>query len=418
MAILVGSGKRLTTDDGIPYMWQSGDVTTAPNEVGIITASDGGAAGAYFYFGRSVAVGSGKIVVGGPLANVNSNISQGAAYIYDLDGTNEIKITASDGAGSDAFGHSVAVGSGKIVVGAYSVDIGSNANQGAAYIYDLDGTNEIKITASDGAANDVFGISVAVGCGKIVVGAYGNSINGSNSGSAYIFDLDGNQLGIITASDGAANDYFGISVAVGCGKIVVGAYGDDIGSNASQGAAYIYDLDGTNEVKITASDGAASDNFGRSVAVGSGRIVVGAYFDDFDDSFNNNNEGSAYIFDLDGNLIKKITASDGAIGDTFGGSVAVGNGRIVVGVTGDDDNGSSSGSAYIYDLDGNQLGIITASDGAADDFFGASVAVGSGIIVVGAESVTIGSNYQHGAAYIYDTPPVYNLYDAIDLNYG
>ena len=75
-------------------------------------------------------------------------------------------------------------------------------------------SNENKITASDGASSDLFGFSVAVGNGRIVVGAYGD---GSFSGSAYIFDLDGTQLAKITASDGAAGDYFGISVAVGNG---------------------------------------------------------------------------------------------------------------------------------------------------------------------------------------------------------
>ena len=150
----------------------------------------------------------------------------------------------------------------------------------------------------------------------------------------------------ITASDGAAGDYFGYSVAVGSGRIVVGAYWDNVGGNADQGSAYIFDLDGNQLAKITASDAAASDIFGNSVAVGSGRIVVGAYGDDD----NGSSSGSAYIYDLDGNQLSKITASDGAASDRFGGSVAVGSGRIVVGAYGDDDDGEASGSAYIFDL--------------------------------------------------------------------
>ena len=403
MAILVGSGKRLTTDDGIPYMWQSGDVATTPNEVGIITASDGAAND---NFGRSVAVGSGRIVVGAWYDDVNSNTDQGSSYIYDLDGTNEIKITASDGAASDNFGHSVAVGSGRIVIGAYNDD-DNGLTSGSAYIYNLDGTGEVKITASDGAAGDYFGWSVAVGSGRIVVGAWGDG-----SGSAYIYDLDGNNEVKITASDGAAGDNFGYSVAVGSGKIVVGATGDDDNGTGS-GSAYIYDLDGTNEVKITVSDGATFDSFGSSVAVGSGRIVVGAYGDDVN---SNNDQGTAYIFDLDGNQLSKITASDGAASDRFGWSVAVGSGRIVIAAHFDDDNGVSSGSAYIYDLDGNHLSKITASDGALSDYFGWSVAVGSGRIVVGA-SGDDDNGSSSGSTYIFDTPLVYTLYDAIELNY-
>ena len=146
----------------------------------------------------------------------------------------------------------------------------------------------------------------------------------------------------IIASDGAAADRFGSSVAVGSGRIVVGAFGDDDDGSAS-GSAYIFDLDGNQLAKITASDAAAGDNFGWSVAVGSGRIVVGAFLDD-------DGSGSAYIFDLDGNQLTKITASDGAFSDNnFGISVAVGSGRIVVGARLDDDNGTNSGSAYIYE---------------------------------------------------------------------
>jgi len=334
----VTSAKDATSPRGIPFMYNTGDNTTVPTNETKITASDGAAGDR---FGWSVAVGSGRIVVGARLDD-DLGSDSGSAYIFDLDGTQLAKITASDGAAFDYFGWSVAVGSGRIVVGAWSDD-DAGSNSGSAYIFDLDGNQIAKITASDGAAGDFFGYSVAVGSGRIVVGAYGDDDAGSASGSAYIFDLDGNQIAKITASDGAANDFFGYSVAVGSGRIVVGAYGDDDAGSAS-GSAYIFDLDGNQIAKITASDGAAGSRFGYSVAVGSGRIVVGAWLDDDAGSAS----GSAYIFDLDGTQITKITASDGATFDRFGQSVAVGSGRIVVGAPLDDDAGSDSGSAYTY----------------------------------------------------------------------
>jgi len=260
-------------------------------------------------------------------------------------------------------------------------------------------TTETKIKASDGVTNDIFGRPVAVGSGRIVVGAYGDDDNGSYSGSAYIFDLDGNQLAKIKPSDGANFDFFGFSVAVGSGKIVVGAYRDD-DNGSDSGSAYIFDLDGTQLAKIKASDGASYDNFGLSVAVGSGRIVVGAHRD----ADNGTASGSAYIFDLDGTQLAKIKASDGASSDYFGFSVAVGSGKIVVGAYGDGDNGSVSGSAYIFDLDGTQLAKIDASDGASLDYFGRSVAVGSGRIVVGA-SGDDDNGGTSGSAYMYNIGP-------------
>ena len=399
MAIIVGSGKRLTTDDGIPYMWQSGDVTTLPSNEIKIMSSDGGA---YDYFGDAIAVGSGKVVAGSWSIDIGSNNFQGAVYIYDLDGTNEVKITASDGAASDQFGSGVGAGCGKIVVGAR----GDNSDQGSAYIYNLDGTNEVKITASDGAIDDYFGYSVAVGCGKIVVGAFGDNLS---SGSAYIYDLDGTNEVKITASNGSMNDYFGWSVAIGDGRIVVGAYGDDNSNGTDAGSAYIYDLNG-NEVGImTASDGVNVDEFGKAVAVGSGRIVVGA-----------TQKQAAYIHDLNGNQVGIISASDSSLNDYFGNSVAVRSSKIVVGAAYADLPGPNNeqGSVYIYDLDGNNEVKITASDGAAGDYFGNSVAIGEGKIVVGAHQDGHGGATLVGSAYIWEIDETLSdYYDDIVDNY-
>jgi hypothetical protein len=316
----------------------------------------------------------------------------------------EKKILPFSGGNFNArFGYSVAVGSGRIVVGAYGDD-DNGSYSGSAYIFDLNGNQLAKITASDGAYADMFGISVAIGNGRIVVAAYRDDDNGTDSGSAYIFDLDGTQLAKITASDGAENDRFGYSVAIGSDRIVVGAYSDSVGANTRQGSAYIFDLDGTQLTKITASDGAASDQFGNSVAIGSDRIVVGAYGNN--DNGSGSYSGSVYVFDLDGTQLTKITASDAAAGDFFGISVAAGGNKIVVGSYGDDDNGSYSGSVYTYNLDGTNENKIIPSDGVAADNFGSSVAVGDNKIVVGARGYDIDpitfTNYNSGKIYTYD----------------
>jgi hypothetical protein len=73
----------------------------------------------------------------------------------------------------------------------------------------------IKLLASDGAAYDYFGFSVAVSGTTALVGAYFDDDNGSSSGSAYLFDTTtGTQLAKLLPSDGAADDYFGYSVSV------------------------------------------------------------------------------------------------------------------------------------------------------------------------------------------------------------
>src|SRR5210317_1997645 len=311
----------------------------------------------------------------------------------------EKKILAFDGAAGARFGYSVAVGSGRIVVGAYGDDVGANTNQGSVYIHDLNGNILHKITASDGAAFDLFGFSVAIGGDRIVVGAF---YGASTYGSAYIFDLDGNQLAKLTASDGAASNFFGNSVAIGSGKIVVGAYVDDVGANGNQGSVYIFDLDGTQLTKITASDGAASDFFGISVAVGGNKIVVGSYQDDD----NGTASGSVYTYNLDGTNEIKIIPSDGAAGDNFGQSVAVGENKIVVGATGYDIDpitftNFNSGKIYTYDLDGTNELIITNPNPTTQDYLGESLAVGNGRLVAGIRDDDNGKD--SGAVYIYKT---------------
>ena len=185
------------------------------------------------------------------------------------------KMQSHDITAGDKFGHSVAASDTRIVVGAPEEDTGGS-NAGSAYIFDIDGTQIAKIQAGDKAAGDQFGFSVAVSSNRIVIGAPLEGPGGSAySGSAYIFDIHGNQLAKITANDAEAGDAFGISVAASDTKIVVGAWSEDTGGS-SAGAAYIYNIDGSQISKIQASDKATLNQFGWSVAASNNRIVVGA----------------------------------------------------------------------------------------------------------------------------------------------
>ena len=101
--------------------------------------------------------------------------------------------------------------------------------------------------------------------------------------------------------------------------------------------------------KITASDGAVDDRFGRSVAIDGTTLVVGAYFDDA----NATDSGSVYVYDLtknsgDDGFETNITASDGGESDYFGVSIALNGTTLVVGAYLDYDKGTDSGSVYVY----------------------------------------------------------------------
>ena len=155
----------------------------------------------------------------------------------------------------------------------------------------------------------------------------------------------------LLASDGAVGDQFGTSVSISGDVAVVGAVRDDAPLSNS-GSAYIFRFTGLSwvqEAKLTASDGAADDQFGTSVSISGDVIVVGAFFDDDNGRFS----GSAYVFqEPPGGWVTmtetaKLTASDGAAGDLFGFSVSVSGDVAVVGAQLHDDNGTASGSAYV-----------------------------------------------------------------------
>ena len=212
------------------------------------------------------------------------------------------------------------------------------------------------------------------------------------------------QIAKLTASDAAAEDFFGTYVAVDGNTAVVGAVGDDNPGNFV-GSAYVFVRAGTTwreEAKLTASDGGSGDWFGRSLDVVGDTAVVSAYFDDDAGS----SSGSAYVFTRSGTMWTeeaKLTASDAARGDLFGVSVSVDGDTSVVGANEDDDAGGSSGSAYVFTRAGTtwtEEAKLTASDAAGGDNFGISVAIDGNTIVVGAYS-DINAGIRGGSVYVF-----------------
>jgi len=382
-----------------------------------LTAND---AFAFDLFGGGVSIDGYTMVIGARLDDDDGNNS-GSAYVFTrgstFNWTQIAKLTASDGAADDYFGRSVSIDGDTIVIGSPYEDV-YGSNSGAAYVYTRNTagsltsgwTQRAKLTASDGAAGDYFGHSVSIDGDTIVIGAWYDTDQGSHSGSAYVFtrNTDGSfgwtQRAKLTASDAAANDNFGECVSVDGDTIVIGARWND-GQN---GSAYVFTRNTagsltsgwTQRAKLTASNGAAGDHFGISVTIDGDTIAIGAWG-------RTSYQGSAYIFTRNtaGSLTSgwtqraQLTASDGAASDMFGGNLSIDGDTVVVGAHGDDDNGSMSGSAYVFTRDTpgsltsgwTQLIKLTASDGAADDQFGnnpfihgAGVAVDGDTIVIGA----------------------------------
>ena len=174
------------------------------------------------------------------------------------------ELTASDGAADDQFGWSVAVSGNTVVVGAPFHALGSQTDRGTAYVFVMpdngwaDMTQTAELAASDGAANDYFGSSVAISGDTVAVGAGGATVNGDpHQGAAYIFTKLPNgwtnmtQTAKLIASDGYVGDDFGASVAISGDTVTVGAPYASIGSNSQQGAAYVFTKPGNGWADMT-----------------------------------------------------------------------------------------------------------------------------------------------------------------------
>jgi hypothetical protein len=273
---------------------------------------------------------------------------------------------------------------------------------------------QTKLLASDGASGDDLGTSIAISGDTAIVGAESDHVgSNANQGAAYIFVRSGSswtQQAKLTASDGTANVYFGASVAISGTSVIVGAISANGGSTNGSGAAYIFIRSGTNwtqQAKLSASDGATGDGFGGSVGISGANAIVGASFDTVGA---NSQQGSAYIFVRGGTIWteeQRLIASDGAANDRFGGSVAVSGTTAIVGV-GSDTVGSNTyqGSVYVFLRSGSNAWILQqqlfAADGAAGGNFGSSVAIFGNNLIVGAILAAGSPNTpSQGAAYVF-----------------
>jgi len=389
------------------------------------------------WFGYSVAISGNVAVVGARFADPGGLESTGAAYVFIKPGggwgdmTQTAKLTASDKKASDWFGCSVSVSGDVIVVGADHADSGGKSDTGAAYVFVkpaggwADMTQTAKLTASDKAWYDSFGYSVAISGSVVVVGAPNANPGGkSMAGAAYVFVKpvggwgDMTQTAKLTSSDSDELDLFGNSVAISGGVVVVGASDANPGGLINAGAAYVFVMPGggwgnmTQTAKLTASDKAIYVWFGYSVAISGGVVVVGARFAD---PGGLDGTGAAYVFVKPGGgwgdmtQTAKLTASDKEAGDWFGCSVSVSGDVVVVGAKEADPGGTTSaGAAYVFVKPGSgwgdmtQSAKLTASDKAAGDWFGFSVSVSGGVVVVGAVSASPGGTPDAGAAYMFE----------------
>jgi len=345
-------------------------------------------------FGRSVSISGDTAIVGAPFDTTDEGFQPGSAQVFgrDVGGVDRwgkvVKLTPLV-ATTNFFGFSVSISGDTAIVGAF--DGSSSATRsGAAYVFgrDVGGADSwgqvARLTASDAATRDQFGFSVSISGDTAIVGADGDDDVPNGSGSAYVFVkpaggwADSTQTAKLTASDAAANDQFGFSVSISGDTAIAGAHFDDdtcpiISPECQSGSAYVFVkpaggwADSTQTAKLTASDADANDFFGESVSISGDTAIAGAINDEITGM--GIGSGSAYVFVkpaggwADSTQTAKLTSSDGFVLAQFGISVSISGDTAIVGAHFDDDGGSKSGSAYVFDISNFPP---TASDSTAD----------------------------------------------------
>ena len=338
-------------------------------------------------FGHSVAIDGNTMAVGVP--------SGQKVVIYTRSGTTW-SVQETIQLSRDSFGYSVALDGDTLAIGTPFADLGTSSNRGIVRLYTRSGATWTQTLSEYGpSANAFYGRSVALKDNTFVVGADGlNKVYvWTKSGTAW--STNHVELSIPPDDSFIAFQRVGWSVAISGSNILVGAPYTDWGSPRSstdnQGAILLYKLiENTwqyDAYMIVFAVGPRE--FGTAISISGSTVVVGA----------GGSSGLAHIFDLEGERVyssgntlvsfpgrQEVTVAGLNSTDRFGDSVAISGDTILIGAPADDDNGTSSGSVWVFTK--NSSGVWSQYDkfsgNAAYDEFGYSVALDGDTAAIGA----------------------------------
>ncbi|OQW47275.1 MAG: hypothetical protein A4S09_15895 [Proteobacteria bacterium SG_bin7] len=260
-------------------------------------------------FGTAVAISNGVVAVGAPRNSV-SGAQSGAVYLFSGASYATVQTVYPQVVGSETlvqgeFGSSVALESGTLIVGAPFPNSATVRGE-AVYIYRQSGAFAFaqKIINTDGGGSKRFGTAVSLSGNRLIIGApFYSSQNNSEVGRAYVYTRAsaavnyGATFGMLNPGDAGLKDHFGQSVFINANNAFVGAPDKTFDQLAKVGAVYMYNSAGTQTFKIRSRRAdRENDSFGQSIAVGNGWLISGAFNDEHDINFLNS--GSVYMVDI------------------------------------------------------------------------------------------------------------------------
>ncbi len=411
--LVVGSpGAR--SDEGTAYVYsyslgvQGGHGVVNTSEVAALTSPNAQSTSGGGQFGHSVAISGNLVVVGAPYENVSGQINAGHAYIFNLKTGSVIMLSSPAPEAGAYFGCSVAISGNRVLVGAPWQTARPDTPIGFAYVFAAPSGDLLStLTPPTPTAGGEFGIAAALSGTVAVVGADIAGPGGPyhESGEVYEFNLATNASLTFLSPAPIRFGYFGFSVAVDASTVLIGAPGETSNGSVGAGNAYLFSSASGSLIssELMAPNWPASGFFGSSVAEnGSDGVIVGA---PFETGGGYTYGGHAYLFHQIPLRIASpdpLAPSGYAPGGLFGWSVAVDNGVTVVGAP--DENGSAdeagAGSAYLLLSSTGPMVPLVPEYPQAGAQFGYAVAVWGKLVAVGAPDQTAGGA-EDGAVYLY-----------------
>jgi hypothetical protein len=337
-------------------------------------------------YGQAVAVSGKVIVVGEPYETYDNARDTGVVWIFNSMGNPEAALQSPNVTSGGQFGYSLAVGNGVFAVGAPGENSSTGVPvAGAVYLYSTSAKQgyplEKYLESPTPVEYGEFGFSVAISNGQLAVGG---------GGEVCVYNISPPHLDYVLRNPTKSDQYFGSSISIGSGKVVVGAPSASV---KDTGNVYVFSSTNGKYLTTLSRPGPKTySQFGGSVSIGDGFIGVGSDTDYVQKVYE---AGHVYLFSsttykLTHTLISNHPVSAGL----FGYDLAIANGNILIGEEG-------NGTAFVFSLKSGALISVLLSGDENQGGFGCAVAASGDSYVVGALVETVGGMQDAGNAYLF-----------------
>ncbi|MBA7674366.1 hypothetical protein ES703_82580 [subsurface metagenome] len=299
---------------------------------------------------KPLAIGSGDlVVVGCASANVDDIREAGKVYAFGTEGTPLTILQSPDPMARGFFGTEVALSRDSILVAEPGGMEQGFIHPGSVYEYSYKGVLIRNITSPSMISEGCFGQSLAANDEYILVGEPGQILDNRpiDIGSVYVYDYDWNLVTTLQPPDQLERSFFGFSTSISGDYLVIGERWATVDGHEKAGRAHIYDASWNHVATLQSPTPEDNGEFGLDVVVGGDIVVVGERRGDVESM----NEGKAYVFDLEGNLVSTLVSPEPFPGNQFGYSVET-DGEIIVVCEADIEAGgeNKAGKVHVFSL--------------------------------------------------------------------